>query len=67
MEKDTENHPDFKGSLNVNGQEFWVSAWKRKEGANPKSPALSFSIQAKEESYSQVAQTSNEPNDSIPF
>jgi hypothetical protein len=65
--KDTENHPDFKGSLNVNGQEFWVSAWKRKEGANPKSPALSFSIQAKEESYSQVAQTSNEPNDSIPF
>jgi len=65
--KDTENHPDFKGSLNVNGQEFWVSAWKRKEGANPKSPALSFSIQAKEESYSQVAQTSNEPNDAIPF
>lgn len=45
-EKDT--HPDFKGSLNVEGKEYWVSAWKRKEGANPKAPALSFSIQAKE-------------------
>jgi len=65
--KETENHPDFKGSLNVNGQDFWVSAWKRKEGANPKSPALSFSIQAKEESIGQIANTSQEPNDSIPF
>jgi len=65
--KDSEKHPDFKGSLNVNGQDFWVSAWKRKEGANPKSPALSFSIQAKDESISQVADTSQEPNDDIPF
>ena len=45
-EKDT--HPDFRGSLNVEGKEYWVSAWKRKEGANPKAPALSFSVQAKE-------------------
>ena len=65
--KETENHPDFRGILNVNGQDFWVSAWKRKEGANPKSPALSFSIQPKEESISQMADTSQEPNDSIPF
>lgn len=65
--KDSEKHPDFKGSLNVNGQDFWVSAWKRKEGSNPKAPALSFSIQAKDESVSQVADTSQEPNDDIPF
>ena len=45
-EKDT--HPDFTGSLNVEGVEYQVSAWKRKEGANPKSPALSFSIKPKE-------------------
>lgn len=49
-EKDT--HPDFTGSLNVNGQEFWVNAWKRKDGANPKAPALSFSIKPKEEQQS---------------
>jgi hypothetical protein len=46
--KITENHPDFTGSLNVNGQEFNVSAWKRKEGANPKSPSLRFAISEKE-------------------
>lgn len=46
-EKDT--HPDFTGSLNVNGVEYWVSAWKRKEGAAAKAPALSFSIKLKED------------------
>jgi hypothetical protein len=48
-DKREDKHPDFKGSLNVNGVEFWVSAWKRKEGASPKSPALSFSVKPKEE------------------
>jgi len=46
--KETDSHPDFRGSLDVDGVEYWVSAWKRKEGANPKSPALSFSITKKE-------------------
>jgi len=46
--KTTENHPDFTGSINVEGKEFWVSAWKRKADANPKAPALSFSVQPKE-------------------
>ena len=31
--KTTESHPDFTGTLNVNGVEFYVSAWKRKEAA----------------------------------
>lgn len=48
-DKQSDTHPDFKGSLNVNGTEFWVSAWKRKADANPKAPALSFSIKAKED------------------
>jgi hypothetical protein len=46
--KERDTHPDFTGSLNVNGVEFWVSAWKRKEGAAARSPALSFSIKPKE-------------------
>jgi hypothetical protein len=52
-EKDT--HPDFTGSMNVNGEEFWVSAWKRKEGASDKAPALSFSIKPKDEQAKQEA------------
>jgi len=48
QKKETERHPDYTGSLNVEGKEYWVSAWKRKPDANPKAPALSFSIKPKE-------------------
>ena len=27
--KETEKHPDFKGSINVDGVEYWLSAWVR--------------------------------------
>ena len=46
-EKDT--HPDFTGKLDVEGVEYWVSAWKRKPDAGPKAPALSFSVKRKDE------------------
>lgn len=59
-EKDT--HPDFTGSLNVGGVEYWVSAWKRKEGAPAKAPALSFSVKPKEKS---VMEQAEEPAQSI--
>ena len=39
--KTTDNHPDLTGSIMVDGKDYWLSGWKRKEGANPKSPALS--------------------------
>ena len=46
-EKDT--HPDFTGQAKIDGVEYWVSGWKRKPDAKPKSPALSFSFKPKEE------------------
>ena len=46
--KEKASQPDFKGSINVDGKDYWVSGWKRKEGANPKAPALSGSIELKE-------------------
>ncbi len=62
-EKDT--HPDFRGSLNVKGEEFWISAWKQKGGANPKAPSFSVSVQPKDETMKQqpkdyVVRTDNE-------
>ena len=27
--KETEKHPDFKGSINVGGVDYWLSAWVR--------------------------------------
>jgi len=66
--KTTENHPDFTGSIDVDGKEFWVSAWKRKADANPKAPALSISIQPKEPMANTVTATATEFNDDpIPF
>jgi hypothetical protein len=48
-DKQNDNHPDFKGSINVDGKDYWISAWKRKEGAAAKAPALSFSVKPKDE------------------
>ena len=46
--KETDKHPDFTGSLNVDGTDYWVSAWRRKEGASDRAPALSFQIKKKD-------------------
>ena len=65
--KEKPTHPDFKGTLNVDGVEYWVSAWKRKPDANPKAPALTFSVQPKEQ---QAPEPDPEPesfDDDIPF
>lgn len=45
--KETDKHPDYKGSLNVDGSEFWLSSWI-KQDRNGKT-YMSLSIQPKEE------------------
>jgi hypothetical protein len=60
-DKQNDNHPDFKGSLNVNGVDYWVSAWKRKEGAAAKAPALSFTVKPKDAALHQPAGASHDP------
>lgn len=44
--KTAENHPDYKGSINVNGTDFWLSAWLKtsKEGKK----FMSLSVMPKE-------------------
>lgn len=44
--KEKSTHPDFKGSAEINGVEYWVSAWKKqgKSGNN----FISLSFQPKE-------------------
>lgn len=70
--KDSDKHPDFTGSLNVDGTDYWVSAWKRKEGASDRAPALSFSVN-KKDGKAHPARPAQKPTsrddieDSIPF
>jgi len=47
--KEKETHPDFTGSLNVEGVEYWVSAWKRGPDKPKNHPALKFTIRRKDD------------------
>ena len=40
--KEIPNHPDYKGNITVNGQDFWLSAWI-KEGKGGKFMGLALS------------------------
>ena len=45
--KESDTHPDFAGSANVAGVEYYVDAWRRPPDANPNSPALKFKFKRK--------------------
>jgi uncharacterized protein (DUF736 family) len=41
-QKESDNHPDYTGKLNVGGKEFYLAGWKKKSKAGK--PFLSLSI-----------------------
>lgn len=45
--KEKETQPDHKGTLNVEGKEYWISGWEK---TTSKGEAISLSVQLKEES-----------------
>lgn len=46
--KESDSHPDLSGKINVDGKEYWLSGWtKRNEDGSFK--VLSLSVKAKEE------------------
>lgn len=44
--KNTANHPDYTGSIMVNGQEFWLSAWLKDRSGGGK--YMSLGLKAKD-------------------
>ena len=65
--KTDEKHPDISGSINVDGKEYWLSGWAKK---NDKGSYYSLSIKPKEAKQEKKAEPKNdEPpfNDEIPF
>lgn len=74
--KESSTHPDFTGSINVDGQEYWLNAWRREKGKPETHPILSFSVKAKDKPSQNVTRTpaptsyanKDDPfNDNIPF
>ena len=57
-EKDTQ--PNMKGSINVEGVEYWVSAWT-KEGQNGKFISLSLTPKEQTQTAAQAAQKEAPP------
>ena len=75
-----DRHPDYKGSLNIEGVEYWVSGWIKTAGPNAKNPGskfLSLSVEMKEAfqaqapapkpKYNEPSQNLGDFDDDIPF
>lgn len=63
-EKQSDKHPDYKGSLNVEGKDYWVSSWVNESQAGKK--YLSLKLTLKEETN--PPDTTNLPSDEdLPF
>lgn len=47
-DKASDTHADFTGTINIDGVEYFLNGWKRKEGAKSGSPSLSVSVKRKD-------------------
>jgi hypothetical protein len=73
QEKGNRQAPGFHRQLNVDGKDYWVSAWKRKAGRSPNAPSLSFQVKPKDgkpmatQSGQGRSQSGNDKDSEIPF
>lgn len=63
--KEQEKHPDYKGNIMVDGQEYWISAWI-KEGKNGKFMGLGITPRDAQPPASKPTPKNLEDSD-IPF
>lgn len=71
-DKQSDKHPDYKGNINVGGQEFWLSAWIKTSKKGQKFMSLSVkSKEAKPERGKPAPQAAHQPDgfedSEIPF
>jgi hypothetical protein len=59
-----ENWADYKGSININGAEFWVSAWI-KQGKSGK--FMSLAVKPKDAAAKTASTPQPSPDADIPF
>jgi|TARA_R100001463_G_scaffold80657_2_gene135141 hypothetical protein len=67
--RETDKHPHYTGTANVDGAEYWISAWAKDKDANPKAPNLTFSFKLKDNQQIQQAPTTSvdEDDEDLPF
>lgn len=67
-DKEEDNHPDYRGTINVKGTEFWLSAWLKESKKGEK--FMSLSVKQKEQKPAPkgpARRPEGEDGDSIPF
>ena len=66
-QRETDRHPDYKGSLDVGGKPYWISAWLKVSSKGEK--YMSLSVQPKEAAPAKPAPNSRTvgEDDEIPF
>jgi hypothetical protein len=65
-DKENPKHADYNGTINVNGQEFWLNAWINESKAGTK--YLSLSIKPKKSPVATTGAGASVPfDDPIPF
>lgn len=62
-EKDT--HPHMRGSINIEGKEYWVSAWTKISKSGQKFQSLAFT--AKEQQAPQASKPTPAPAPAVEF
>lgn len=68
--KERDNQPDRKGSINIEGKEYWLSAWNK---TTARGDTISISVQAKDPAKNaqpvekNQATTENFQDDDLPF
>ena len=75
--KEAETHPDYKGSCEINGVQYWVNSWINESSKGTKYMSLKFSPKEEQQRQqrqnlkrsAQVAQIDDgdDLNDDIPF
>jgi hypothetical protein len=69
--KETDNHPDITGSLNVGGVDHWINGWQKTNGSDgSKFYSLSVKpkdVQGRQSAPSAAPAKSDDMDDDIPF
>lgn len=65
--KEQEKQPDYKGSLTVNGAEYWISAWLNESKNGTKYMGLKVNLKEQQQVQQPQQALTEDFNDDVPF
>jgi uncharacterized protein (DUF736 family) len=66
-DRKTDKHPNARGTLNVEGREYWISAWTKTSKKGEKYQSLSVQPKEQQEPARASAKADFDDDSSIPF